>query len=203
MGLVRKHIAMVLGMASALIVSGSALAFTMHGTGRKDVAVDPFQGISAVARPTGGQSTLDPTTSAEIQSLSADHAGTALAAQILSEARALPTTVNGNKIWLIPTKTGELCLFFRDLEGCTQLMSRRSPAMFVVNGADASAGGGATAFGVAMDGVTSVSFTVGDKPQSVPVTQNVFEFQGVPGTSVADFSVPVVTFADGTSVRLP
>jgi hypothetical protein len=72
------------------------------------------------------------------------------------------------------------------------------PLTFAVADPDGAGGGeGPIAYGVARDGVVSVSFTVDGRRASVAVRHNLFAFQGRP--TDRRFSAPVAHFANGQS----
>jgi hypothetical protein len=75
-------------------------------------------------------------------------------------------------------------------ETCAHPLSATAPAVFAVFDPDAVEGAGPIAFGVAADGVRSVSFTVGARKQTVPVNGNLFSFAGDPSTTTDDYSAP-------------
>jgi hypothetical protein len=69
--------------------------------------------------------------------------------------------------------------------------------LFVVTDPDGPGGVGPTAYGVATDGVESVSFTEDNKVHTVPVNGNLFAFSGASSANVGDFTSVVANFADG------
>jgi hypothetical protein len=190
-----------LGICSALTISGSALALaTRTGTNVHTEArsTAPFDNISALAGT--GPTIVDPETAARVRQLNAKGV---LAGQEIGQARAFNTTIAGRTLYAIPSSRGDLCVFLAQaVETCTGPLAASNPAVFTVFDRDGPGGTGPTAFGVAMDGVRSVSFDVNGQPQTLPVRNNIFEYAGTPSTNTEDFTAPSVTFSDGTTVPL-
>lgn len=79
-------------------------------------------------------------------------------------------------------------------------LSSSNPVLFTVTDRDGPSGVGPTAWGIASDGIISITFTEAGATRTVPVHGNVFAYVGAPSDSVADFTNIVANFADGHSV---
>jgi hypothetical protein len=186
----------------AVGVPAIALSMRMASTSPDS---DPFQGIGAVTQAPTGESVLDAKTANTLHALNGQGFGKAvLGSQLVAEARELPTTIIGKRLYLIPTETGKLCAFLEGgTEACTEPLSEARPAAVVAMDDDGPGGVGALVFGVAIDGVRTISFTAAGKRHVVLVRGNVFAFQGSPMMTAECLSEQTATFDDGTTVRLP
>jgi len=164
----------------------------------------PFSGIGAVTQAPFGENALDAKTASTLHALNDQDFGKGvLGAQLIAEARALPRMINGKRLYLIPTETGKLCAFLEGgTEACTEPLSEARPAAVIAMDDDGPGGVGAVVFGVAIDGVRTVSFTAAGARHVVPVKGNMFAFQGSPMMTAEGLSGQTATFDDGTTVRL-
>ncbi len=127
-----------------------------------------------------------------------------LGAQLVDKARVMSTVVGGKRLYLLPTENGALCAFREGgTEACTAPLTESNPALVVADDSDGPGGIGPIVFGVALDGVTSVSVTTRGREQSIAVTKNVFVYQAGSETSAADVSGVAVTLANGGILRIP
>lgn len=188
-----KRLLVLIGAASLLLI-GIA---TVHLETSASAGVDPLRGISAAENaPVGavGGSAL-----AQLQTDRAWFGGDA-AAQILSGARAI-ASVNGHQTYLVPTSRGTFCLFVeQDGEACTLPLTPSSPVLFVASDPDGPGGAGPTVYGVALDGVSSITFTEAGVSRSVAVNHNEFEFDGASSADPAGYMNIVADFVDGHTV---
>lgn len=117
---------------------------------------------------------------------------------VLSSARLLSP---GSKIYLVTDTRGELCDSFAFGVGCgPPLTSSRPITLGVANAGPIPPGGELTVGGVALDGVTSVSFTVWGKPVTVPVRNNAYIYRR-PRSTAHDVRCVVAHMADGSTVK--
>ena len=185
-------------VASALVLAVAGLALGAAGEG-------PFAGLLAADRPRVAADAVDHYD--VIAGSAADAARAAggvdqIGGHLFDDSRLLGTLPNGRGLFVIPTAKGRLCVLVEDLsESCAYPLTMAQPITFTVADSDRTGGGeGPLAYGVARDGVTSVSFSVGDRRVTVPVERNMFAFQGRRGDR--GFADVVVTFADGTTKAL-
>lgn len=186
-----------------VLTISSTIALAMSTRSRATTGGDPFRNIGAAASAPSGEHVLDPTTARMVGGLNARYGSRGMPGlRLTREARAMPGTVNGKRVYLIPTDQGALCTVVEgDSEMCAAPLSAAKPA-FVAVESDALGRGGPTVFGIAMDGVSRVSLMVGGARVSIPVRENLFVFHGSPATSLKSFSRPSATFSDGRTVQL-
>jgi hypothetical protein len=184
----------VLGVAAV----GSSIAFATS-TGQSPGTQDPLANISALSSSSSG---LDNASARVVRAQNIRAAGI-VGLGLATQARALPGTVDGKRVYVLPTDQGYLCVILEgDTEACSPALSAQKPA-FIVGVDDGPGGVAPTFFGIAMDGVTQVRATVGGTSVSSPVKQNLFVFHGSSVTTLDDLSTSSATFADGTSVQVP
>lgn len=190
---------------TALAVGGPALALAVRDASSAPPSGSPFQGIGSVTPAPSGQGVVDSKTAATLRALNERGSGrSVLGSQLVGEARTLPTPINGKRLYLIPTETGMLCAFLEGgAEACTRPLSDERPALAIAMDDDGPGGVGPTVFGVAIDGVRTISFTAAGARQVAAVSGNVFAFEGGSMMSAAALSGLTATFDDGTTVRLP
>lgn len=122
----------------------------------------------------------------------------------LSTARFLTDTGPGGKVWVVADARGELCTA-GGLWECLQPFGKSRPITFASNNETPTDGGTFHAEGLAMDGVTSVSFVPvpGDGTTvTVPVKGNIWIYSK-PNSHAVDGDCVVANFADGSTVSLP
>ena len=99
------------------------------------------------------------------------------------------------------TSLWRLCVLVARLaESCGNPLTQTEPVTFTIVDPDGPGGEPAVAYGVARDGVKSVSFTVGGRRETVPVRGNMFAYQAQASDGSTSFSTPKVTLDDGTTV---
>jgi hypothetical protein len=159
--------------------------------------VNPFRGISAAdhpARPSDvpGPAVVD---QLRVDELPGGRPFDQIGSRRIDSARLIGTLPSGRLVYLLPTSKGKLCVVVARLaESCGDTLTRESPITFTV--VDPGRGEPAVAYGVALDGVVSVSFEAGGRAITVAVRDNFFVYEARSGTS---FSAPTATFR--TSVR--
>jgi hypothetical protein len=188
--------------ASVVAVVSAALAIGVSviavGSGGAKAADTPTPAIGPVSSSQAGG--LDAATRAGIQALNKHDVGAAVLGQrLIADARTLPTKVDGYQIYLVPTATGKLCLGLGlALEAWFDPLSQTHPVLFGARDNDGPGGVGPTVYGVAVDGVSSVTFTIDGARQTVPVAGNVFVFHGPSDANFESLAPVAATFADGT-----
>jgi hypothetical protein len=185
----------VVAVGCAVLATGiSAVAV---GNGGAKAAGAPTPSIGPVSSSQAGR--LDASTLARIQALNNKGVGAALLGQrLIADARTLPTRVDGYQLYLVPTETGKLCLGLgNSLEAWFDPLSQTHPVLSAAVDDDGPGGVGPTVYGVATDGVGSVTFSIDGAQHTVPVTGNVFVFHGA-SEAIFDSIAPVsATFANG------
>jgi hypothetical protein len=184
-------LAVVLGLA---VLVGGGVAFATR--------IGPFFGISAADRPQQAQDVLDP---AVVAQLRADEApgGDQIGTRDIQSARLVGSLPSGRRVYVVTTSKARLCVVVARLaESCGNPLTQTEPLTFTVVDPDGPGGEPAVAYGVARDGVKSVSFTVGGRHETVPVRANMFAYQAPNSVSSDSFSGVTVTLADGATVRV-
>jgi hypothetical protein len=183
----RRTVLFIAVAAAAIGAAGAAIAS----------GVGPFPDISAANHPARPSDSAGP---AVIDQLRVDQlpAGDPLdqiGGRRIDSSRLVGTLPSGRRVYLVPTSKGKLCVVVAGLaESCGDMLTREAPITFTV--VDRGQGDPAVAYGVALDGVVSVSFKAGGRAVTVPVRDNFFVYEASGGTA---FSPPSVTFADGTT----
>jgi len=190
-----KHRRAVVSFAAGLAVIG--MVGTAIASGRA-----PFSGIDAVGHTQTPPDTLSP---AVVDQLKADvpplgSAFDQIGARDTGSTRLVGTLPSGRNVYIVPTSKGRLCVVVATLaESCGDPLTQASPITFTVIDPGSSSGQPPIAYGVARDGVVSVSFTVAGNQLTVPVQNNFYVYEANPWDQHARFSSPTVTFADGST----
>lgn len=117
---------------------------------------------------------------------------------VLASARLLSP---GSNVYVVTDTRGDLCVSVSFGGGCGPPLNASHPiTMGIANRGPIPPGGPLTVGGVAIDGVTSVSFTIWGKPVTVPVENNVYVYERRKSTA-HDAHCVVAHFADGSTVE--
>lgn len=191
----RIGVGVVAVVSAAVAISISALAV---GSYNAKAAASPTPSIGPVSSIQAGR--VDTATLAEMRALNNQGVGAALLGQrLIADARTLPTRVDGHQLYLVPTETGKLCLGLgNSLEEWFDPLSQTHPVLFAATDGDGPGGVGPTVFGVAIDGVSSITLTIDGALATVPVAGNVFVFHGEPTARFESIAPVSATFANGT-----
>jgi hypothetical protein len=190
-GVVAACAAFAAGISAFVVTNDGATAAT---------APSPSIGPVSSGQPGG----LDAATLKGVQALNRKGVGATLLGQrLISDARTLPTRVDGYQLYLVPTQTGKLCLGLgNSLEEWFDPLSQTHPVLFAATDRDGPGGVEPTVYGVAIDGVRTVTFTIDGAQRSVPVTGNVFEFHGDSDSEFDSIAPISATFSNGTEQPL-
>jgi hypothetical protein len=175
-------------LAVAIVVSGVALAGSLN----------PLSGIGAADhRQTAGDA-LDQGVQAQLHADLAPPRGVdQIGGRLTASARLMGTLPSGRKVYVVPTSKGRLCVVVAGLaESCGSPLTQAEPVTFTT--VWGHPGEPAYAYGVARDGVESVSFNADARRITVPVEHNLFAYESEPRDSPAAFGAITVTLADGT-----
>lgn len=189
----RKWLTLAVALGVALLIGGGVAFATRIG---------PFSGISSADRPQRAQDVLDPAVVAQLQ---ADEApgGDQIGTHDIRSARLVGTLPSGRHVYVVTTSKGRLCVVVARLaESCGNPLTQREPVTFTVVDRDGPGGEPAVAYGVARNGVKSVSFTVGGRHETVPVRANMFAYQAPLSVTSDSFSAVMVTLADGSTLSV-
>jgi hypothetical protein len=179
---IRKPTLMAAFVLAALALTGAAIA---DGVGA-------FSGISATQRPQTGSDVLDPQTLQRLQQNCSDETfWTPQCHLVLDSARLVGQLPGGAKLYAIADTRGHLCMVDPSGMVCGAGLTPARPI------ADESVG--ELMFGVALDGVTSISFERAGEEVTIPVKNNVWVYQGA---SLPEAGALTAHFDDGTTVTL-
>jgi hypothetical protein len=121
----------------------------------------------------------------------------------LSTVRRLPSTIAGNTAYAVATTAGTFCLFVTQLaEACTLPLTDTFPAFVDVSDPGGTSTVGPTVFGIAEDGVGSISFTLDGVAHTVPVENNTFAFSATTPVKSDELADITAKFTDGHSVAI-
>jgi hypothetical protein len=141
-----------------------------------------FDGIGAAQRP---QTAADRLEFKDPACTSGDKAAAAspFCHLIPESARMIRTLTNGRRLWVVTDTDGDLCIILQgpatdswSAGGCGAVLNASQPTTL----ASFAEGPGIppVTFGVALDGVVAVSFIANDRTVTVPVTDNVWAYEG-------------------------
>lgn len=182
--------------AALLAMAGAAIA---DGFGA-------FSGIGAAQHPQGTADILDPETAAYLQDRDCvsgtanPSCGPTVPNLLLSSARLVGQLPTGQNLYVITTTGGLLCAVVQGRYppmSCGATLGASKPTTVASFGDPTT--NQPVFFGVAMDGVTAISFTRAAQVVTVPVRDNVWEYEG-PDADVLDSLT--AHFADGTSLTV-
>jgi hypothetical protein len=186
----RKWLTLAVALGVALLIGGGVAFATRIG---------PFSGIAAADHSQRAQDVLDPAVVAQLQADEApgdDQIGT----HDLQSARLVGSLLSGRHVYVVTTSKARLCVVLARLaESCGYPLTQTEPVTFTIVDSDGPGGEPAVAYGVARDGVKSVSFTVGGRHETVSVRGNMFVYQAPAFVTSDSFSGEMVTLADGST----
>jgi hypothetical protein len=196
-----KGVLVVAVVVAALAGAGVGIA---SGFGAFNGRPGVFNGFSASQHEKTGTNVLPAALVAQIKYMNAQHAkiSSSLPQLLPNTARVLGTLPNGSKVYGLTDTRGDLCLVGAAAGGCGPPLSKKQPITFGAANDAPTTGATFTAEGVAIDGVTSVSFTPtpGDgKEVTVPVKHNVWVYKE-PDTHADDAHCISTRLADGSTV---
>lgn len=164
-----------------------------------------FSGISAAQHPQAAADVIDAATAAYMKGQDCNHAPgepgphcmPSIANVLLNTARRVGQLPSGQNVYVVTTTSSNLCFVVGPPYpewACQKPLSQLNPTTVFIYGNNPDVPH--TTFGVALDGVTTVSFQAEGQEVTVPVDNNVWTYQG---TNNAFFSL-TARFQDGTTV---
>jgi hypothetical protein len=189
------------GHRSLIVAAVAAAVLVIVGTG---VAAGwgPLAGLTAADRAATPDDTLGAGMRSQLKAdeLPAGSAVDQVGTRLPDSARFIGTLPSAQKVYALPSSKGKLCVAVANLaESCGPALSHATPITFTIVDPDGPGGVAPIAYGVAIDGVTSVSFRDAGVPVEVPVHGNFFAYQGSPADTGSNFSAPSATFRDGST----
>jgi hypothetical protein len=154
----------------------------LHGFGGSNAGLGPFNGISAAQHAKTGSDLLPSGVLAQIKQMNAQSANASKTGfeppRLLPDsARVLGTMPDRSKVYGLTDTRGDLCLIGEVGGSCGPPLTQSRPITFGTFNRSPTTGGTFVASGVAIDGVTSVSFKVWGKEVRVPVKNNVWVYK--------------------------
>lgn len=188
----------------------AAIAFAViAGTGVAVAAgFGAFNGISAAQHPQRPADTLDPALLAQIDrenaELESSPTGQATGQMLPDSARFIRALGSGERVYVLTTTTNELCALIvgrpgsnmSSAVGCGDPLNQDQPT--TIGGVRPNPATPPLVYGIAIDGVTSVSFMAAGAKTTVPVANNVWVYEG-PSAALRSLTVH---YADGTTQTL-
>ncbi len=168
-----------------------------------------FNGISAAQHPQIGADVIDPATRAYMEGQDCSHLPDGppphcmpvIGGLLFNTARVVGQIPSGQNIYVITTKSNSLCFVVGPPSpewNCDDPLSASHPSTVF---AYTEGGGPWTLVGVALDGVTTVSFNEDGQEVTVPVKHNVWTYQTEsPDPLYGPMASLTAHFADGTTV---
>jgi hypothetical protein len=166
-----------------------------------------FNGISAAQHPQTGADVIDPGTLAYMEGRNCGPNGNVhpvcmpiIRGLLVDTARVVGQIPSGQNIYVISTKSDSLCFVVGPPQpewNCEDPLSRSHPSAVFPYTQD---GAPYTVVGIALDGVTTVSFNESGQEVTVPVKDNVWTWQNSSDAIAAPMLSLTAHFADGTSV---
>jgi hypothetical protein len=163
-----------------LLVALAVAALAGAGVGIAD-GFGAFDGIGAAQHPKTGTDVLDAKTLAELQNACPSETVQGsfympFCHLVLDSARLVGNVPSSGNVYVVTDTRGDLCTLVEGGASCGPPLSNSQPITFGTFNRSPTTGGTFIASGLAIDGVTAVSFTVRGKAVEVPVTNNVWEY---------------------------
>ncbi len=184
-----------------LVASVVAVALVLTGVAIAD-GLGAFDGISAAQHPRTGADVIDPATRAYMEcETSVKPCMPVIRGLLFDTARVVGHLPSGQNIYVIATASNGPGLCFvvgppYPEWSCDDPLSRSHPSTVFVYGQDPNVT--PPTFGIALDGVTAVSFKVKGKEITVPVKDNVWIYPD--DVFFNAYSRLTAHFADGSTV---
>jgi hypothetical protein len=165
---------------------------------------NPFAGISAANHSATTSDALPPLLTAHMAKFSSAMEQMGHGHLLLDSARSIAQLPSGMRFYTIATSAGGVCLATVDHPGsnakgggleCGDSLSRSRPITIVSEQVNRSTP--QVSYGLALDGVTAVSFTAAGAETTVPVKDNVWAYEGQ-----ADLTSITVHWKNGSTQTL-
>ena len=182
----------------ALVVAVAALAFVVAGVAIAD-GLGAFDGIGAAQHPRTGADVIDPATWDAIE-----HGSMPIPRGLLFDtARRVGQLPGGQNVYVI-ARSGDndnLCVVVGPAQPestCHSSLTRRRPTTVLVDAQDPKH---RIVFGVALDGVTAISFAANGRNITVPVKDNLWAYRTENWQALTAPQLSLTAhFANGTTV---
>jgi len=190
-----RHMLLIALAVAALVGAGVAIA---DGIGA-------FDGIGAAQHPQIGADVLDAKTLAGLQRACPSETVASsfympFCHLVLDSGRLVGQVPSFGNVYVVTDTRGDLCTVFEGGDGsCGPPLSKSQPITFGTFNRSSTTGGTFIASGLAVDGVTAVSFTVSGKAVEVPVENNVWVYSE-PNSHAKEGQCVVAHLNDGSTV---
>jgi hypothetical protein len=188
----------------ALLVAVAVVAVAGAGVGIAD-GFGAFDGIGAAQHPPTGADVLDANTLAGVQnacpSKPVQKFYMSFCHLVLDTTRLVGNIPSFGNVYVITNTRGDLCTVFQGGSGsCAPALSKSHPITFLAFNPSSTVGGTFVASGLAIDGVSTVSFTVSGKAVEVPVKNNVWVYSE-PNSHATGGQCVLAHLDDGSTVN--
>lgn len=184
---------------SILVAAVVAVALGLAGVAIAD-GLGAFNGIGAAQHPPTGADVIDPATRAYMEcNTGATPCMPVIHGLLFDTARVVGQLPSGQNIYVITTTSSDLCFVVGPPHpewNCDDPLSRSHPSTVFLYGQDPNIA--PPTFGIALDGVTAVSFEAWGRQVTVPVENNFWTYPG--DVFYSAYSRLTAHFADGMSV---
>ncbi len=176
-------------IAAGIVVTGVATADSLN----------PLSGIGVADHPRTPADALDDDVQAQLRADLVPPGGIdQIGGRLTDSSRLVGVLPSGKRVYVVPTKKGRLCVVLAgSAESCGSPLTQEEPVTFTI--VWDHPGERAYAYGVARNGVESVSFNAGAKRVTVPVEHNFFAYETEPRDSPPGIGAVTVTLAKGTT----
>jgi hypothetical protein len=186
-----------------LLVAVAVVAVAGAGVAIAD-GVGAFDGIGAAQHPPTGADVLDAKTLAGLQNACPSRTAQTFYRPechlVIGTARLVGQVPSYGNVYVVADTRGDLCTFFDGGDSCGPPLSKSHPITFGTFNPSPTMGGTFIASGLAVDGVTAVSFTVNGKAVEVPVKNNVWVYSE-PDSHATGGQCVVAHLDDGSTVN--
>jgi hypothetical protein len=177
-----------------VLAAGAALAASSWG---------PLAKIGTADHPASRKDALPPSILAQLKA-DQQPAGAgvdSIGIRLVNQARLLGTLPDRTAVYAVPTSKGKLCVLVATVaETCVDALSPTRPATLTI--LTPAPDKPTTIWGVAMDGVESISFTANGTAVTAPVHNNFYAWQNSLGTRRVHLAAATANFSDGSPVPL-
>jgi hypothetical protein len=160
-----------------------------------------FDGISAAQHAPTGADVLDAKTQRRLEAAcpSEQPFYMPMCHLVLDSTRLVGRVAPYGNVYVVTDTRGDLCTVIEGGSSCGPSLSSSHPLTFAAFNPSPTTGGTYVATGLAIDGVSAVSFTVGGKTVEVPVEDNVWVYSE-PDSHATDGRCIVAHLDDGSTV---
>jgi hypothetical protein len=186
-----------------LLIALAVLALAGAGVAIAD-GFGAFDGISSAQHEPTGADLLDAKTLAGVQNACPSKAiqkfYMSFCHLLLDTTRLVGNIPSFGNVYVITNTRGDLCTVFEGGDGsCAPPLSKSHPITFLAFNPSSTVGGTFVASGLAIDGVSTVSFKVSGKAVEVPVKHNVWVYSE-PDSHATNGQCVVAHLDDGSTI---